>query len=86
MSDLSRLRRRLLRVEQTGKRIKRELDEAKAARADAAGVLTRTEERRFLRLEQDLKQARDDWARLWDALRKEERRLLNEPGSFLRFS
>lgn len=86
MSDLGRLRRRLLRVEQTGKRLKREIEQIKGERDAESPPLTRTEESRALRLEAEYQQARKDWTRLHDALAAEERRLIDNPTGFLRFS
>lgn len=86
MSDLSQLRRRLVRIERTGKRLKRELEELKALRLEVNEALTRTEERRILRLEEDIAQARKDWAKVHHLLEVEEHRLLDNPAGFLRFT
>lgn len=86
MSTLSRLRLRLRRIEATGKRLKRELEDAKAARGEGTEVLTRTEERRLLGLEKEYRQARADWARVWQLVRDEERRLIKDPNAFLHFT
>jgi predicted nucleic acid-binding Zn-ribbon protein len=86
LSDLSQLRARLVRIERRGKQLKAELEELKSARLDAIDPLTRTEERRILRLEHEITDARKDWESVWAKVRAEERRLIADPVAFLRFS
>jgi hypothetical protein len=86
LSDLSRLRARLVRLERRGKALKRELEELRSLRLVEPGPLTRTEERRMLRLDAEIIQARGDWLQIRDRLAAEERRLIQEPAGFLRFT
>lgn len=86
MSDLSRLRARLVRIERQGKRLNRELAELKEARLDGTEALTRTEERRILRLEAELDEQRADWRRVRVEIQAEELRLLHDPLAFLKFT
>jgi predicted nucleic acid-binding Zn-ribbon protein len=86
MSYLSRLRARLVRIERRGKALKRELEELQEARLDGTEALTRTEEWRILNLEAEITQACKDWEVVWQAVRTEERRLIEQPAAFLRFT
>lgn len=86
MSDLSRLRARLVRIERTGKRISAELEELRSLKLTDEHALTRTEERQISRLDAALADSRDDYKRVWNLVRREERRLVEEPNGFLRFT
>lgn len=86
MSDLSRLRARLVRIEATGKRLKRELAELQSIKLSGLEPLTRTEEQRILRIEAEIDQARKDYVRIRALVSAEEHRLLAEPTAFLRFT
>lgn len=86
MSDLSRLRARLGRIEKRGKALKAELAELQSLRLDSTEQLTRWEEKRLLKLEAEIAEAHKAWAVVWAQLRVEERRYLNNPTMPLRFT
>lgn len=58
MSDLLRLRARLLRIERRGKAIKREIEQERADLELADGALTRAVERRIEHLDASLAASR----------------------------
>ena len=86
LSDLSRLRARLARIEKRGKALKREITQEREDLEMLGGELTRSQERRIQRLESELDESRKDWRATWDRVRREERRLLDDPAGFLRFT
>lgn len=86
MSDLSRLRARLVRIERRGKALKRELADERADMDLFGGQLTRTQERAIKRLEAEIDAQRKLWVETWDRVRVEERRLLADPTGYLRFT
>ena len=86
MSDLSRLRARLVRIEKRGKALKAELAAERDDLDLFGGELTRARERRIMRLEEDITDQRKAWAETWQRIREEERRLLDNPVGFLRFT
>lgn len=86
MSDLSRIRAQLVRIEKAGRRIKAELAEERSALNLFGAQLTRAQEKRIERLEAELATQRGQWARAWDRLRTEERRLVEDPAGFLHFT
>lgn len=86
MSDLSRLRARLVRIERRGKALHRELDELRSPLFGATDELGRATERQVLRLERELDEQRKDWMAAHALVRAEERRLIENPTAFLRFT
>ena len=86
MSDLSRLRARLVRIERHGKALRRALEAERTDLALMGEQLTRGAERRIQRLERELDEQRKDWRSAHALVQAEERRLLADPGAFLRFT
>ena len=86
MSDLSRPRARLARIERRGKALKWELEQERADLDLLGGQLTRSQERRIQRLETEIDAARRDYRQAWDRVRTEERRLFDDPSAYLRFT
>lgn len=86
MSDLSRLRARLLRIERRGKAIHRSIEAERTDLELMGGQLTRAAERRIQRLEAELDDQRKDWLATWGRIRDEEKRLTENPAGFLRFT
>jgi phage-related tail protein len=86
VSDLSRLRARLARIERSGKRLKAELAEARED-LDADPVnFTRAQERRLGYLDKLIHEQRALWTMTRDKLEREERRLIEQGDAFLRFT
>lgn len=86
MSDLSRLRARLLRIERRGKDLKRQIEQERADLDLFGGQLSRAAERRIMRLESEIDLQRKDWLATYGRVREEERRLIDNPLGFLRFT
>lgn len=86
MSDLSRLRARLLRIERRGKAYAQELNQLQAELETDDAPLRRHTEKAILRLNFQIDSARQEYVLVKRKLAAEERRLLNEPAGFLRFT
>ena len=86
MSDLSRLRARLVRIERRGKELKRQIEQERGELDLFGGQLTRAAERRIQRLEREIDEQRKDWLATFGKVREEERRLIENPAGFLRFT
>ena len=86
MSDLSRLRARLVRIERRGKLLRAEMDELRSRGPLGPEPLTRTEERHTRRLDAELAQCKADYKTVWNMVRREESRLITDPTAPLRFT
>lgn len=86
MSDLSRLRKQLGITERSGRHLTAEIKELQAAIQDSQGLMTRSQERELKYLTNLRDERRKRWAELRTKVEAEERRLLNNPDAFLRFT
>ena len=86
MSDLSRLRARLARIEKRGKAIRAEIEQERADLDLFGDRLNRAVERRIERLDRELAASRKDWQETFRLVAAEERRLIENPAGFLRYT
>ena len=86
MSDLSRLCKQLANLERSGRRLSADIAEIQESDSVQAGAMTRHQERTLAYLNRLRDERRKEWRAVYDALQREEKRLLTQPDAFLRFT